>query len=63
MLSEKQIPRKFVMSSTANKISDKANLANAEAARLKADNGTASSNFSLWDLDKKKEQFLTIDRF
>ena len=62
MLSEKQILRKFDMSSTANKITDKANLANAEAARLKADHGTAS-NFGLWDLDKKKEQFLTIDRF
>ena len=62
MLSEKQILHKFDMSSTANKISYKANLANAEAARLKAENGTAS-NLGLWDLDKKKEQFLTIDRF
>jgi hypothetical protein len=51
------------MSSTTNKISHKANLANAETARLKADNETASPNFGLWDLDKKKEQFLTIDRF
>ena len=63
MLSEKQILHKIDMSSTSNKISHKANLANAEAARLKADNKTASSNFGLWDLDKKKEQFLTIDRF
>ncbi len=51
------------MSSTPNKISHKANLANAETAMLKADNETATSNFGLWDLDKKKEQFLTIDRF
>ena len=63
MLSEKQILRKFDMSSTANKISCKANLANAETAKLKADNEIASSNFGLWDMDKKKEQFLTIDRF
>ena len=63
MLSEKQILRKFDMSSKTNKISHKANLANAEGARLKADNETASSNSGLWDLDKKKEQFLTIDRF
>jgi hypothetical protein len=63
MRSEKQILRMNEMSSTTNKISHKANLANVETARLKADNETASPNFGLWDLDKKKEQFLTIDRF
>ena len=63
MLSEKQILRKFDMSSTANKIYYQANLANAETARLKADNEIAYSDFGLWDMDKKKEQFLTIDRF
>ena len=63
MRSEKQILRKYDMSSTTIKISHKANLANAETARLKADNETVSPNFGLWDLDKKKEQFLTIDRF
>ena len=63
MLSEKQILNKFDMSSSTHKISHKANLASAETARLKADNETASPNFGLWDLDKKKEQFLTIDRF
>ena len=63
MRSEKQILRINEMSSTTNKISHKANLANAETARLKANNETASPNFGLWDLDKKKEQFLTIDRF
>ena len=63
MLSENQILRKFDMSSTANQISYKAILANAETAKLKADNEIASSNFGLWDMDKKKEQFLTIDRF
>ena len=63
MRSEKQILRINEMRSTTNKISHKANLANAETARLKAENETASPNFGLWDLDKKKEQFLTIDRF
>ena len=63
MRSEKQILRKYEMSSTTNKISHKANLANAETARLKADNETASPNFGLWDLEKKEEQFLTLDRF
>ena len=63
MRSEKQILRINEMSSTTNKISHKANLANAETVGLKADNETASPNFGLWDLDKKKEQFLTIDRF
>ena len=63
MRSKKQILRVNEMSSTTNKRSHKANLANTETARLKADNETASPNFGLWDLDKKKEQFLTIDRF
>lgn len=63
MLSETKILCKFDISSTTNKLSHKANLANAETARLKADSETASTNFGLWDLDKKKEQFLTIDRF
>ena len=51
------------MSSKIDRITHKANLANAEPARRKADNETASTNFALWDLDEKKEQFLTIDRF
>ncbi len=63
MLSKKQLIHKCEMSSTINKISHKANLANAENTRLKANNETASPNFGLWDLDKKEEQFLTIDRF
>ena len=63
MLSKKQTRHKFEMTSKTNKISHTANLANAKTARLKADNETASPNFGLWDLDKKKEQFLTIDRF
>ena len=63
MLSRKQTIHSLEMSSNINKISHKVNLANAETARLKADNETASPNFALWDLDKKKEQFLTIDRF
>ena len=54
MLSKKQILRKVDMSSMADKISYKVNLANAETARLKADNEIASSNFGAWDMDKKK---------
>ena len=63
MLSKKQSIHKFEMSSMTNKISRKTNLANAETVMLKADNDLASPNFRSWDLDKKKEQFLTIDRF
>ena len=51
------------MSSATVKISRKANLASAETARFKADSETAYTNFDLWDLEKKKEQFLTVDRF
>ncbi len=63
MLSKKQTINRFEINSNIREISHKANLANAEPARLKADNETASPNFALWDLDEKKEQFLTIDRF
>ena len=63
MLSEKQLPSKFDMRSTTVKISRKSNLANADTTRLKADNETAYAGFGLLDLEKKKEQFLTIDRF
>ena len=63
MLSEKQFLSKFDMRSTTVNSSRKANLANADAIRLKADNETAYAGFGLLDLEKKKEQFLTIDRF
>ena len=63
MISEKQTKRKFKLYSSPNKISHKPNVAKAKTARLKADNEAAVPNFGLWDLDKKKEQFLTIDRF
>ena len=45
MRSEKQILSKYEMSSTTNKISHKANLANAETARLEADIDPASPIF------------------
>ncbi len=51
------------MNSMSNKISHRKNTASAETAKLKADNETASPYCGLWDLDKKKEQFLTLDRF
>ena len=63
MLYETQLPSKFDMTSTTLKIPHKANLANADTTRLKADNETAYAGFGLLDLEKKKEQFLTIDRF
>lgn len=63
MLSEKQLLSKFDMRSATVNILRKVNLASAETARLKADNETAYAYYDLWDLEKKKEQFLTIDRF
>jgi hypothetical protein len=63
MLSEKQILSKSDMSLATVKISRKANLASAETAWFKADSETAYADLGLWDLEKKKEQFLTIDRF
>ena len=51
------------MRSTIVNSSRKANLANADTTRLKADNETAYAVLGLLDLEKKKEQFLTIDRF
>ena len=63
MLSEKQTKHEFETYSTTTKISHNPNVAKAETARLKADSEMGSPNFGLWNLDKKKEQFLTIDRF
>ncbi len=63
MLSEKHILRRFDLSSATDKISRNANLASTETARFKTDMETAYPNFGLLDLEKKKEQFLTIDRF
>jgi len=63
VLSEKHILRKFDLSSAKDKISRNANLASTETARSKADMETAYPNFGLLDFEKKKEQFLTIDRF
>ena len=63
MLSEKHLLRNFDLSSATDKISRNANLASTETVRFKAEMETASPNFGLLDLEKKKEQFLTIDRF
>ena len=63
MLSEKQLLSKFDMRSATVKISRKAKLANADTTRLEADSETAYAGLGLLDLEKKKEQFLTIDRF
>jgi len=63
MLSEKQSLSKFDMRPTTVKSLCKANLANADTTRLKADNETAYAVLGLLDFEKKKEQFLTIDRF
>ena len=63
MLYENQLLSKFDMMSATVKISRQANLASAETARLKADNERAYPDLGLLDLEKKKEQFLTIDRF
>lgn len=63
MLSEKQSLCKFDMRSTTVKSSLKANLANLDTTRLRADYETADASLGLLDLEKKKEQFLTIDRF
>ena len=51
------------MSLATIKILRNANLASTETAKFKAEMETASPNFGFLDLEKKKEQFLTIDRF
>ena len=63
MLSEKQILSKLDTSLATDRMLRKANLAILEMGGLNADNETAFPNFGLLDLEKKKEQFLTIDRF
>jgi len=61
MLFEKTMPRKFETSTEIIKISRKANRTSSDTALLQGDNETALQ--CLWNLEKKKDQFLTIDRF
>ena len=63
MLSEKQTRNQFDTNMATDRTSRRANLAYLEVTGLKVDIETAIPNLGLWDLEKKKEQFLTIDRF
>tara|TARA_B100000963_G_scaffold25745_1_gene19287 strand:+ start:110 stop:304 length:195 start_codon:yes stop_codon:yes gene_type:complete len=64
MLSEKQTRSEFDTSSVNKNTSRKSNLvASLEVSDLKFYNKTETINFGLLDVKKKKEQFLTIDRF
>ena len=60
---ETQMPLKFETSTEPVRTSRKANWTSADLAFLQVDNEAALLEFGLWDLEKKKEQFLTIDRF
>ncbi len=64
MLYEKQTRSKFDTSSAHEITSRKVNIAaSLDVSGLKAYNTTVTRNFGLLDSEKKKEQFLTIDRF
>ena len=54
----KLIAQKVIISKERN-----ADLASKDFTSLRADIKGASPSFNFWDLEKKKEQFLTIDRF
>ena len=64
MLYEKQTRSKFDTSSAPEITSRKLNFAaGLDLSGLKAYNITVTPNLGLLDSEKKKEQFLTIDRF
>ena len=63
MITDKQTYNKSIAEKVISSKERSADLASRELISLRADNKGASPSFNFWDLEKKKEQFLTIDRF
>ena len=59
----KSIAQKVISSKVISSKEQSADLASRDFTSLRADIKGVSPNFNFWDLEKKKEQFLTIDRF
>jgi hypothetical protein len=63
MITDKQSYNKSIAQKVISSKDPNADLASKDFTSLRADIRGASPSFNFWDLEKKKEQFLTIDRF
>ena len=63
MITDKQTYNKSIAQKVISSKERSADLASKDFTSLRADIKGVSPNFNFWDLEKKKEQFLTIDRF
>ena len=63
MITDKQTYKKSIAQKVISSKERSADLASKDFTSFRADIKGASPSFSFWDLEKKKEQFLTIDRF
>lgn len=63
MLNKKQTNNKSIAQKVISSKERNTDLGSKDFASLRADIKGASPSFNFWDLEKKKEQFLTIDRF
>ena len=63
MITDKQTYNKSIAQKVISSNERSVGLASKDFTSLRADIKGVSPNFNFWDLEKKKEQFLTIDRF
>mgnify|MGYP001196767023 FL=1 len=63
MITDKQTYNKSIAHKVISSKERSADLASKDFTSLRADIKGASPSSNFWDLEKKKEQFLTIDRF
>ena len=63
MITDKQILNKSIAQKVISSNERSVDLASKDFTSLRADIKRGSPSFNFWDLEKKKEQFLTIDRF
>ena len=63
MIADKQTYNKSIAQKVIISKGGNADLASKDFTSLRADIKGASPSVNFWDLEKKKEQFLTIDRF
>ena len=63
IVTDKETYNKLIAQKVISSKERNADLVSKDFTSLIADIKGASLNFNFWDLEKKKEQFLTIDRF
>ena len=63
MITDKHTHKKSIAQKEIISNGRSVDLASKDFTSLRADIKRGSPSFNFWDLEKKKEQFLTIDRF